>query len=108
MMPGHVRAKLGLGVVLVEAGRPRDAEAPLRRGIGEVMDANLKAQFYLQLSLALRRQRKDSEALAACDSAQALAPALPEIALHRIDALQNLDRNDEALTLLRGLMARSP
>ncbi len=108
LMPGQVHAKMALGAVLVDAGKPRDAEAPLRRGLGETAEPRLKAQFYLQLSVALRRQRKDAEALAACDSAQALDPILPDLALHRADALQNLGRHDEALTILRDMLARTP
>jgi Flp pilus assembly protein TadD len=108
LMPGHIHAKMALGAVLVDAGKPRDAEVPLRRGLDETADPHLKAQFYLQLSMALRRQRKDDEALAACDSAQALDPALPGIALHRAEALQNLGRHGEALTILQDLLARMP
>jgi tetratricopeptide (TPR) repeat protein len=108
VMPGQVHAKMALGAVLVDAGKPGDAEAPLRRGLDETADPHLKAQFYLQLSMALRRQRKDGEALAACGSAQALDPALPGIALHRAEALQNLGRHDEALAILRDLLARTP
>jgi Flp pilus assembly protein TadD len=108
VMPGEVHAKMALGAVLVDADKPRDAEVPLRRGLEETIDPHLRAQFYLQLSMALRRQRKDDEALAACDNAGALDPALPGIALHRADALQNLGRHDEALAILRNQVARNP
>ncbi|HYS44791.1 MAG TPA: tetratricopeptide repeat protein, partial [Rhizomicrobium sp.] len=108
VMPGQVHAKMALGAVLVDAGRPQEAEAPLRRGLDETSDPHLKAQFYLHLSMALRRQRKDGEALAACDSAEALDPALPGVALHRAEALQNLGRYDEALAIMQELLARTP
>ena len=108
IMPGHVHAKLALGAVLIDAGKPGEAEVALRRGLDETADPQLKAQFYLQLNMALRRQRKDMEALAACNSAQALDPALPGIALHRAEVLQNLGRHDEALTILRDLLTRTP
>ena len=108
VMPGQVHAKLALGAVLVDSGRPQEAEAPLRRGLDEAADPRLKAQFHLHLAMALSRQRKDEEALAACDSAAALDPDLPGIAPHRAESLQNLRRYDEALAILRALLARTP
>ena len=81
---------------------------PLRRGLDEAADPRLKAQFHLHLGMALRRQRKDDEALAACDQAQKLDPGLPGLALHRAEALQNLRRHDEALAVLRNHLARKP
>jgi tetratricopeptide (TPR) repeat protein len=106
--PGSVHAKLALGAVLIDTGKAPEAEVPLRRGLEETADPHLKAQFYLQLNMALRRQRKDDEALAACDSAEALDPALPGIALHRAEALLNLRRPDEALVILQRLLAQTP
>jgi tetratricopeptide (TPR) repeat protein len=108
IMPSHLHAKMSLGVVLAEAGRPQEAETLLRRGLEEAVDPQLKALFHLHLSLALRRQRKDEEALAACDEAQKLDPRVPDLALHRSEALENLQRLDEALTVLRDNLARNP
>jgi tetratricopeptide (TPR) repeat protein len=108
IMPSHLHAKMSLGVVLAEAGRPQEAETLLRRGLEDVADPQLKALFYLHLSLALRRQRKDEEALAACDQAQKLDPRVPDLALHRSEALENLERLDEALAVLRDNLARNP
>ena len=106
--PGHVPAKLALGAVLVDARRPEDAEAPLRRGLSEAGDPQLKAQLHVQLGQALRRQRKDAQALAELDQAQALFPAMPNLALHRAETLQNLERFDETLAILRSELARNP
>ncbi|MEO8301029.1 MAG: tetratricopeptide repeat protein, partial [Rhizomicrobium sp.] len=108
IMPGHLHAKMALGAVLADGGRPLEAEVPLRRGLEESPDPRLKAQFHLHLSLALRRQRKDEEALLACDNAQKLDPAVPGLALHRAEALQNLRRHDEALAVLRDHLTRNP
>ena len=108
IMPGHLHAKMALGAALADGGRPLEAEIPLRRGLEETGDSRLKAQFHLHISQALRRQRKDEEALAACDEAQKLDPAAPNLALHRAEALQNLRRHDEALAVLRDHMARNP
>jgi tetratricopeptide (TPR) repeat protein len=108
IMPGLVHAKLALGVVLVDLDKPREGETLLRRGLEETRDAKLKAQLFLHLSTALRRQRKDEEALAACDSAAALDPTLANLALYRAETLQNLGRYDEALTLFESLLERAP
>ncbi|MES2473340.1 MAG: tetratricopeptide repeat protein [Pseudomonadota bacterium] len=108
LMPGHVRAKLALAAVLVDARRPDEAEAPLRRALAETAEPMLKAQLYLQLGQALRRQRKDAEALAALDQSQALFPSLPNLPLHRAETLQNLERFDEALAIFESELARAP
>jgi tetratricopeptide (TPR) repeat protein len=99
---------MSLGVVLAEAGRPQDAEVLLRRVLAEATAPGLKAQIHLHISLALRRQRKDEEALAACDEAAMLDPRVPDLALHRSEALENLRRPDEALAVLRDDVARNP
>jgi tetratricopeptide (TPR) repeat protein len=106
--PHHLHAKMALGVVLAEAGRPRDAELLLQSGLEETGDPRLKAQFHAHISMALRRQRKDEEALGACDQAQKLDPAVRDVAMHRAEALQNLRRHDEALAVLQGHLARFP
>src|SRR6266404_5970377 len=62
--PAHVPAKLGLGAVLIDAKRPVDAEHPLRLGLSEPAPPPLKAAFHVNLGLALRRQRRDEDALA--------------------------------------------
>jgi len=108
VMPSHLHAKMSLGVVLAEAGRPQEAEVPLRRALEEAAAPGLKAQIHLHISLALRRQRKDAEALAACDEAQKLDPKVPDMALHRSEALENLGRPDEALAVLRDNVASNP
>src|SRR5262249_38313862 len=83
-------------------------ERSLRAGLAETGDARLKAQFFLHLSAALRRQRRDEEALAACDSAGALDPSLANLAYHRAETLQNLGRYDEALAIFKSLLDRAP
>ena len=108
LMPGHGHARMALATVLVEAGRPQEAQALLQRALDEPVAPGLKAQLYLGLSAALRHLRRDEEALAACDQAQACDPAAPNLALHRADALQNLRRPDEALAVLKAALAGMP
>ena len=108
LMPGHTPAKLMLGAVLVDAGRPQEAELPIRRAIVEAADPRMKAQLHTNLGIALRRQRKDAEALEQYDLAAQLDPAVPGLAVHRGEALQNLGRHEQALAELEAMLARTP
>jgi len=107
-MPGQAHAELALAAILVDAGRPDEAESAARRGLATAAERHLKAQLYLQLAQALRRQRKDTEALAALDSAETQQPALPGLARHRAETLQNLNRFDESVEILRKELIRAP
>src|SRR5207302_715268 len=106
--PAQAHAELALAAILVDAGRPDEAEIAARRGLAAAGERHLKAQLYLQLSQALRRQRKDAEALAALDHAEAMQPALPGLARHRAETLQNLTRFDEAVAILEKELLRTP
>jgi tetratricopeptide (TPR) repeat protein len=107
-MPDHVPAGLGLGAVLIEAGQPVAAEKALRGGLARSAPPALKAALHTNLALALRRQRKDQEALENCERALALNPAQPQLGLHRAEALQNLGRHDEAIAVFEAALAREP
>jgi predicted Zn-dependent protease len=108
LTPGNAHAELALAAVLVDAGRPDEAEIAARRGLAAAAERGLKAQLYLQLAQALRRQRKDAEALATLDSAEAMNTALPGLARHRAETLQNLDRFDEAVAIFEKEIALTP
>jgi tetratricopeptide (TPR) repeat protein len=107
-VPGQAHAELALAAILVDAGRPNEAEDAARRGLAAAGERNLKAQLYLQLAQALRRQRKDAEALVALENAEALQPTLAGLARHRAETLQNLNRFDEALAILEKELLRTP
>ena len=106
--PGNAHAALALAAILVDAGRPGEAETAARSGLKAVAETRLKAQLHLQLAQALRRLRKDSEALVELDRAEAADATLPGLARHRIDTLQNLNRFDEALAIFEEELARTP
>ena len=108
LTPVLPHADLALAAILVDAGRPSEAETAARKGLAAAADRGLKAKLYLQLAQALRRQRKDTEALAALDSAEAIDAALPGLARHRAETLQNLDRFDEAVAIFEKEIARAP
>jgi tetratricopeptide (TPR) repeat protein len=113
LTPVHAHAELAhtalaLAAILVDAERPTEAEVASRKGLATAAQPRLKAQLYLQLAQALRRQRKDSEALAALESAETLDAGLPGLARHRAETLQNLERFDEAVAILEKEIARTP
>ncbi|MBA2588246.1 MAG: tetratricopeptide repeat protein [Alphaproteobacteria bacterium] len=108
LTPVLPHADLALAAILVDAGRPAEAEIASRKGLSAAAEPRLKAQLYLQLAQALRRQRKDSEALAALDSAETIDATLPGLARHRAETLQNLDRFDEAVAVFEEEIARTP
>lgn len=108
LSPALPQAHLALAAILVDAGRPAESEIASRKGLSAAAEPRLKAQLHLQLAQALRRQRKDSEALAALDGAAASDAALPGLARHRAETLQNLGRFDEALAIFESEIARRP
>jgi tetratricopeptide (TPR) repeat protein len=108
LTPVLPRADLALAAILVDAGRPMEAETAARKGLAAAADPGLKAKLHLQLAQALRRQRKDTEALAALDSAEAIDAALPGLARHRAETLQYLDRFDEAVAIYDKEIERTP
>ncbi|HWM61321.1 MAG TPA: putative 2OG-Fe(II) oxygenase [Rhizomicrobium sp.] len=108
LTPVHAHAELALAAILVDAGRPAESELASRKGLATAAEPRLKAQLYLQLAQALRRQRKDSEALAALESAEAFDSGLPGLARHRAETLQNLERFDEAVTIFEKEIALAP
>ena len=107
-MPDHVPARLALGGVLIDAKRPGEAEPVLRQGLAMAPPGLLKAAFHTNLGLALRRQRKDDEALENYESARLLHPDQPGLAVHRAAALQNLGRHGEALAVYETALATDP
>lgn len=108
LAPDNAHAELALAAILMDAARPAEAEAAARRGLAMAKAPHLKAQLNLQLAQALRRQRKDEEALAVLDDAEALDPALPGLARHRAETLQYLNRFDEAIAIFRQELVRTP
>lgn len=107
-MPGVVHMKIALGAVLVDQGRPGDAEIILRRASGETVDPSLTAQIRLNLGTALRRQRKDDDAMAMADQAVTPTPSSPVAQLHRAEALENSGRHDEAVAVFQTLLRHTP
>ena len=108
LAPGNLAALQALGAVLIDAGRFAEAESALRRGVAEPGEARLKAALHHNLATAQRRQNKNEEGLANLEKAQALNPALPNLDMLRAEALEDLQRHDEALAVWRQVLAREP
>ena len=108
LAPGHAHAALALGAILLDAARPGEAETVVRDGLAAAKEPRLKARLGVQLAQALRQQRKDAEALAALDAAEALDPALPGLGRHRAETLQHLSRFDDAIASFKKELARTP
>lgn len=108
LAPANAHAALALASILVDASRPGEAETAARHGMAAAREPRLKAHLALQLAQALRRQRKDAEALTVLDQAESLDPALPGLARHRAETLQHLSRFDEAILIFKKELARTP
>ena len=106
--PHHTPSQLGLSAVLLDARRPGEAETIAKNALSTPVPPALQAALQTNLGLALRRQRKDREALRAYDAAKASRASAHEIALHRAEALQNLGRYEEAMDEYREALARFP
>ena len=108
ILPGNSAAKLSLSALLIDSGRPADAEQVTRSGLTDPIDARLKGVMHNNLAIALRAQNKNAEALDHYEKAQALDPSLPLLDMLRAEALHDLKRDDDALEVLRGLVAKEP
>jgi tetratricopeptide (TPR) repeat protein len=106
-MPGFSRAQLALADLLLAAGRPQEAEAALRSALADPRGAMLHGLLQQRLGLALRRQHRNEDALAAYDKAAALDGDPMNHAV-RAEILQDLKRYDEAERATRSLVAREP
>jgi tetratricopeptide (TPR) repeat protein len=105
--PHHLQAKLCLGVILANSGRPAEAEALLGEGLIQARDTGLKAGFVYHLAFAQYLQGKQKEALHHFTLASRLDASL-NADLNRADLLEEMQRSGEAAALLEQLLAREP
>jgi len=95
-------------VVLMEAGKPGDAETLLRRALNEVSDKKTEANLRNGLAWAIRRQNRHDQALAEFEAVRRLGPALPFVDIQRAEIMQDLRRYDEAPGIFETALAREP
>jgi len=108
LQPDNVGAAIALGGLLIDLQQPVEAEAQLGKSLAFPAPAPAKAAIHMLLGLAQRRQRRDAEALRNYDLAHSFDPNLPELEVHRAEALQNLRRYEEAIGTFRQAIARQP
>jgi tetratricopeptide (TPR) repeat protein len=107
-MPDNTQARLMLGLVVMENGRPADAEVLLRRALTDTTDDKALVGLRNGLAWAIRRQNRHEEALAEFDAVGRLDPTLPFVDIQRAEIMQDLRRYDEALEIFRMALQREP
>jgi tetratricopeptide (TPR) repeat protein len=108
LAPGHGPAKLGLGRALNILDRFGEAETILARGCSEEHHPDLTAAMLDQLLSAQTRQNRHEAALKTIARLQTLNPERLDLQAQKADLLLDLARFDEALALIRGMLARQP
>jgi tetratricopeptide (TPR) repeat protein len=103
--PNHPAAQALLAAVSVRMGDFQAAEVPLRKLI-QRNDAS--ATVYGTLATVLMEQSRPGAAVDVLTAGVKRFPDEPELARHRIGALQQAGRQDEALTAARKMLRRSP
>jgi len=107
--PGNPLALQLLGGVLNDVGKPKEAEAVLRKALAaKQTNPRQVAAFEQNLGVSLNLQHRFEEALPYFESAQAKVPEIPLADYNRGNALQNLGRFDEAIDCYRRAIAREP
>jgi FkbM family methyltransferase len=103
--PGFLPALAGLAKALEETGKMWEAEAVL----GALLQrAPLDAAAWIRLARLLRLRHCDRACLAALERACALEPANPSHQFQRAQALIELGRYPEALTICQAILASFP
>jgi tetratricopeptide (TPR) repeat protein len=109
LSPGDLFALQCLAGALNDQQKPREAETILRKALAaRPADPRHVATFEHNLGVSLKMQHRLEEALKLFKSAQAKAPDLPLIDLHRANALELVGRVDEAVDSYRRALAREP
>lgn len=106
--PDNVDALMALSALLVDAGDPAQAEAPLRRGLSHAVDPRTKGGLHSNLAEVLGAQGRHKEALESLDVAQALIPDMPNIENRRINFLFQMGRFEDCVALYEKLLAKNP
>ena len=105
--PQNIAALMALSAVLLEAGDPAAADAPLRRAVSLVSDAPAKAAVHNNLAVVLGAGEKYQEALDNLDIAERLAPGMANMDNQRIDILYRIGRFDDCAALYEKLLAKN-
>jgi len=107
LQPSQMVARLALAETLCNLGRPVEAERLLREAPA-MREPALAAALAWRLGVALKQQKKYSQALALFDAAQTHQPDLPAVDYLRGETLQQMGRWEEAAVSFRKVLARHP
>ena len=91
--PDHAQALANLGAAYIALGRNADAENVSRRSCS----LRPHRTCFLNLGMALQRQRRSQEAITAYDRAVALGPPSLQLLLNTADAYAYLKKREQAL-----------
>jgi Flp pilus assembly protein TadD len=105
--PGHIVARLGLAEALCNLGRAGEAERILREAPA-IREPALAAVFAHRLGIALKQQKKYSQALALFEAAQVHKPDFPGVDFIRGETLQQMGLWEQAALSFRKVLARQP
>jgi tetratricopeptide (TPR) repeat protein len=105
LRPDALGARCELAFTHLQAGAVDEAQA-IYRSIYEADNANVSA--FVGLGQVSRRRGEFSDALTYFQKAAALDPARSGIQRELADVLRELDRNDEARDVLRGVLSHDP
>ena len=109
IQPNHLIARQFLGGVLADQGKGAEAEQVLRQALAAgSRDPRLIAGLSHNLAVALKQQRRLSEALTLFDAAERGDPNLPMIHYNRAKALEDMGDHEAALASYRRAIARDP
>jgi tetratricopeptide (TPR) repeat protein len=107
--PGSITARQSLGGFLADQGRGEEAERVLREALAlNPRDRRQVATLQQFLGVALKQQRRLTEALQLFDAAQQTMPEMTTVDHCRGLALQDLGDMDGAVNSYRRALARNP
>jgi tetratricopeptide (TPR) repeat protein len=104
----HGAARLALGAVLMDLGRPGDAEIILAPAMDETHAPRLAAGIAYNLALAQMQQSKADAALKSITISQGLDPGNKTADAIRFELLRDLERFDDALAVMDRMLAADP
>lgn len=108
LQPGDATAANALAALLLDLGKYEEAEVLCLAAIPRTGEAELLGKLWVNLALSRRGKGDHAGVLAACEFARPHAPQLIPLDSLRADALDALNRHDEALAVLEGILAREP
>lgn len=103
--PAHYDARRLLGLALLQQGRAREAERPLREAIALAPD---NAKAYDNLAVVLHALQRHDEALSASRKAVELAPAVAGFLVNLGNLYIQLERRTDAIDAFRRAITADP